>query len=88
VARKHQQGPDSIITIVTARNMPFMELCHNGRSTDYPFGYLQVKIDDKGVGTGQIMAAPRFASTRKREGTKSRAMGNQYIKATNVRSSK
>jgi hypothetical protein len=26
VARKRQQGPDTIITIVTARNMPFLEL--------------------------------------------------------------
>src|SRR5215472_11643697 len=43
VARKRQRGPDTIITIVTARTMPFIELYRGGRSTDYPFGYLQVK---------------------------------------------
>jgi hypothetical protein len=45
VARKRQQGADTIITIVTARNMPFVELYRNGRTTDYAFGYLQVKLD-------------------------------------------
>src|SRR5436305_11017896 len=40
VARKRQEGSDTIITIVTARDMPFVELYRNGRTTDYPFGYL------------------------------------------------
>ena len=40
IARKRQQGSETIITIVTACNMPFVELYNNGRTTDYPFGYL------------------------------------------------
>jgi hypothetical protein len=85
VARKRQQGTDTIITIVTARNMPFVELYRNGRTTDYPFGYLQVKIDAKGNGTGQIMAAARIRFDKKNGQYQIESYGNQYIKATNVR---
>ena len=87
VARKRQQGPDTIITIVTARTMPFIELYRGGRSTDYPFGFLQVKLDDKGQGNGQIMAAARIRFDRKKGNYEIESYGNQYIKATNVRPS-
>ena len=88
VARKRQQGPDTIITIVTARAMPFLELTRGGRSRDYPFGYLQVKLDDKGQGTGQIMAAAKIRFDKKKGQYEIESFGNQYIKATNVRPSK
>ena len=87
VARKRQEGPETIITIVTARTMPFMELYRGGRSTDYPFGYLQVKLDAKGQGTGQIMAAARIRFDKKKGNYEIESYGNQYIKATNVRPS-
>jgi hypothetical protein len=63
--------------------MSFVELRNSGRSTDYPFGFLQVKLNAKGEGSGQIMGAARFASIRKKDNTKS-SYGNQYVKATNV----
>ena len=85
VARKRQQGPDTIITIVTARNMPFVELYHGGRTTDYPFGFLQVKLDASGKGTGQIMAAAKIRFDKKSGKYEVESYGNQYIKATNVR---
>jgi len=85
VARKRQEGPQTIITIVTARNMPFIELYRNGRTTDYPFGYLQVKLDATGKGTGQIMAAARIRFDKKKGLYEIESYGNQYIKATNVR---
>jgi hypothetical protein len=85
VARKRQQGPDTIITIVTARTMPFLELYRSGRSTDYPFGYLQVKLDAKGQGTGQIMAAAKIRFDKKKGTYEIESYGNQYVKATNVR---
>lgn len=88
VARKRQQGPDTIITIVTARIMPFTELYRSGRSTDYPFGYLQVKLNAKGEGAGQIMAAARIRFDKKKGTYEIESYGNQYIKATNVRPSK
>ncbi len=88
VARKRQQGSDTIITIVTARNMPFIELYRNGRTTDYPFGYLQVKLNAKGEGTGQIMAAAKIKFDKKQGEYVIESYGNQFIKATNVRLSK
>jgi hypothetical protein len=88
VARKRQQGSEIIITIVTARTMPFVELYNNGRTTDYPFGYLQVKLDSTGKGSGQIMAAARIRFDKKKGQYEIESFGNQYIKATNVRPSK
>ena len=57
VARKRQIGSDTIIVTVTARDMLFVELYRAGRTTDYPFGFLQVKLNANGEGTGEIMAA-------------------------------
>ena len=75
VARKRQVGSDTIITIVTARVMPFVELYNAGRTTDYPFGYLQLKLNDKGEGSGQIMVAAKIRFDRRRGTMKSRATG-------------
>ena len=85
LARKRQDGQDTIITIVTARVMPFMELYRGGRSTDYPFGYLVLKLSAKGPGTGQIMAAAKLRFDKKKGQYEIESYGNQYIKATNVR---
>jgi hypothetical protein len=85
VARRRQHGSETIITIVTARTMPFVELYNNGRSRDYPFGYLQVKLDATGRGTGQIMAAAKIRFDKKKGQYEIESFGNQYIKATNVR---
>jgi hypothetical protein len=88
VARKRQQGANTVITIVTARSMGFRELYNSGRSVDYPFGYLQVTLNEKGEGTGQIMAAAKIKFDKKKGEYQIESYGNQYIKATNVRPSK
>jgi len=85
VVRKRQQGSDTVITIVTARTMPFIELYNSGRTTDYPFGFLQVTLNAKGEGTGQIMAAAKIRFDKKKGNYEIESYGNQYIKATNVR---
>ncbi len=85
VARKRQAGGETLITIVTARNMPFIELYRGGRTTDYPFGFLQVKLNHKGEGTGQIMMAAKIRFDKKKGHYEIESYGNQYIKATNVR---
>ncbi len=88
VARKRQHGTETIITIVTTRVMSFTELYRGGRSKDYPFGYLQVKLNDKGEGTGQIMAAAKIRFNKKSGHYEVESYGNQYIKAINIRPSK
>ena len=85
VARKRTVGTDTLITIVTARQMPFIELYRNGRTVDYPFGFLQVKLNQKGEGTGQIMAAAKIRFDKKKGQYEIESYGNQYIKAINVR---
>ena len=85
VARKRQAGSDTIVTIVTARVMPFVELYRGGRTRDYPFGFLQVKLNDKGEGAGQIMVAAKIRFDKKKGHYEIESYGNQYIKAVSVR---
>lgn len=85
VARKRQDGAETIVTIVTARTMSFAELYRGGRSTGYPFGYLQVRLDSEGKGNGQIMAAAKIRFDKKKGQYEIESFGNQYIKASNVR---
>lgn len=85
VARKRQDGGETVITIVTARIMPFIELYRGGRTRDYPFGFLQVKLNEKGEGAGQIMAAAKIRFDKKKGHYEIESYGNQYVKAVNVR---
>ncbi len=85
VARKRQEGQDTLITIVTARTMPFLELYRGGRSTDYDLGFMQLKLNAKGEGMGQIMAAAKIRFNEKKGQYEIESYGNQYIKAVNVR---
>jgi len=87
VAHKRQDGSDTIITVVTARIMPFAELYHGGRTKDYPFGFLQLKLNDKGEGSGQIMVAAKIRFDKKKGHYEIESYGNQYIKAVNIRPS-
>ena len=87
VARKRQDGSDTIVTVVTARIMPFAELYHGGRTKDYPFGFLQLKLNDKGEGSGQIMVAAKIRFDKKKGHYEIESYGNQYIKAVNIRPS-
>jgi len=85
IARKRRDGTHTIITIFTARNMSFAERYNSGRSIDYPFGMMQVTLNDKGQGTGQIMAAAKLRFDKKKGHYELESFGNQYIKAVNIR---
>jgi len=85
VARRRQVGSDTLITLVTARDMPFIELYSRSRTNDYPFGFLQVKLNGKGEGTGQIMAAAKIRFDKKKGNYEIESFGNQYIKVANVK---
>ena len=88
VARTRTADGITTITVVTTRLMSFRELYNNGRSTDYPFGFIQFKLNSKGEGTGQIMAAAKIKFDKKQGEYVIESFGNQYIKAANVRLSK
>lgn len=85
VARKRQVGSDTVITLATARNLPFVELYHSGRSVDYPFGVVQIRLNAKGEGVGQIIAAAKIRFNKKAGKYEIESFGNQYLKAVNVR---
>ena len=88
IARKRMNGTNTILTVVTARLMSFGELYNSGRSTDYPFGFVQFTLNAKGEGTGKIMAAAKIKFDKKKGQYMIESFGNQYIKAVNVRLSK
>jgi hypothetical protein len=85
VARQRRDGASTVITIVTVRNMAFLELSRGRRSRDYPFGYLQVTLDQKGEGSGQIMVAAKIRFNEKKGTTEIESYGNQHIRVVNVR---
>jgi hypothetical protein len=85
VARKEQVGSETMITIVTARSMGFVELYQGGRSTSYPFGFMQVKLNEKGQGGGQMMAAAQLRFNKKTGKYEIESYGNPYLKVVNVR---
>lgn len=84
VARKRQAGSDTFVTVVTARNMPFIELYRGGRTKDYSFGFMQLTLNNKGEGHGQIMVAAKIRFNKKKGHYEIESYGNQYIKAVNV----
>jgi hypothetical protein len=88
VARKRQVGSDTVITIVTARTMAFAESYNSTRSKDYPFGFLQVTLNQKGEGIGQFIVAAKISFDEKKGQYEIESFGNQHIKARNVRSLK
>jgi len=65
--------------------MPFAELYRDRRTTEYPFGFLQVKLNEKGEGNGQIMVAAKIRFDKKKGHYEIESYGNQYIKAVSVR---
>jgi len=85
IARKRQKGTDTIITLVTARAMSFLERYSGGRINNYPFGFMQVTLNEKGEGTAQIMAAARLKFNEKDKIYEIESYGNQYVKAVNIR---
>ena len=81
VARKRQIGSDTVITLVTARNMPFIELYRGGRTTDYPFGFVRLTLNEKGEGTGQIIVAAKIRFDKKKGHYEIESFSHQYINA-------
>ena len=85
IARKRKDGANTVVTIVTARLMPFLERYRSGRSKDYPYGFLQVTLNEAGKGTGSILVAASIKFNKKADHYEIESYGNQYIKVVNVR---
>ncbi len=84
IARKVRMGSDTVITLITARNMPFPELHGLGSSTEYPFGFLQVTLNESGIGRGRILVAAKLHFDEKGHYWIESYKG-YYIKAVDVR---
>jgi hypothetical protein len=65
IARKLKSGNKTIVRVITARNLPFLELRYNGRSTDYPFTIIQLDLNEQGKGTGTGIAAASIRFNKK-----------------------
>jgi hypothetical protein len=85
VAEKSTSGSDTIITLINARNMSVSEQQRKATHTNYPFGFLQVKVNEKGEGTGKMVTAAKI----KYDDSKGHAVldpyGNGSNPVTNVR---
>lgn len=86
VARKLQSGNKTIVRVVTARNLPFLELRYSGRSVDYPFTIIQLDLDEKGKGTGTGIAAAKIRFNKKKNTYEIESLqhGTAYNKLLNV----
>jgi len=89
VASKEQQGANTVITIVTARVMPFSGAYQGAnRSTDYPFGFMQITLNEKGEGTGTIISAAKLKFDKRKAHMEIESLGGQPIGIPTVRAVK
>lgn len=84
IARVFEGADGKVIRLVTARQMPFLELYHGGRSTDYPFSIVEIRLDQDGKGVGSIIGGAKIKFTDEGR-VEIESYGNQYAKLTNVR---
>lgn len=78
---KTDQG--RILRMVSSRPISFMELRYNGRSTDYPFGVLELRIANDGTIEGTIIGA---AKIQIKDGTLDvESYGTQPLRLMNVK---
>jgi hypothetical protein len=55
-----REGSDTRIRVFFTRNIGFGELRRGLRSVDYPFGYLELRLDQRGSGEGTIIPAAKL----------------------------
>jgi hypothetical protein len=86
IARKLVNGDKTIIRVVTARNLSFVELRYSGRSVDYPYTILELGLDKNGKGTGTAIGAAkiRFNKKKKTYEIESYQHGTDYNQLLNV----
>ena len=85
VARKRKTANGYMITLVTARTLPFAELYAQPRSVDYPFGFLRVELNEKGEGGGKLIAAAKLKFNKQKGHYELESYGGGYVNVVNVR---
>ena len=86
IARKLKSGDKTIVRVVTARNLSFLELRYSGRSVDYPFTIIELELDAQGKGTGTGIAAARIRFNKKKDTYEIESLqhGTAYNRLLNV----
>jgi len=84
VARTYETEEGRIIRLVAARPMRFLELYHGGRSTDYPFTIIELRLNSEGKGEGSILGGTQLEFSEDGQ-LEVESFGNQYAKLVNVR---
>ena len=59
VIRQRDTEGGKLITLVTARNMAFIERAYGFRSTRYSYSFLQLLVDEEGKGQGTVIGAAK-----------------------------
>jgi hypothetical protein len=90
IAEKWQTGDETVITLIAARQMKLFESKYRGRtnSNDYPFGFLQVKLNAKGEGSGKLVAAAKIKYDKEKDSVRLDPYGNGATPVINVRPNK
>jgi hypothetical protein len=61
VARSRLEGAGRVVRIMMDRPISFREIASGARSLDYPFSYIELKLDQDGKGEGQMFAAAKVS---------------------------
>jgi len=86
IARRLQKGDKTIVRVVTARYLSFVELRYSGRSVDYPYTFLELVLDKNGKGTGTAIGAAKIRFNKKKNTYEIESFqhGTAYNKLLNV----
>lgn len=73
------------IIMATERPMTFFELRRGTRSRDYEFGFIELRLDEKGRGSGVLIAAAKIKFIEDQQKIEIEHYGIQPVRLTNVR---
>ena len=83
VARIRQTGGGQRIVLVTAGNVPFFGLPDSARSSSYPFGWVELNVDEEGRGQGGVIVAAKVWFNKEHV-LEMESLGNSYIELSDV----
>lgn len=63
VARSRKTDKGRVVRLMMDRPISFQEAVSNSRSRDYPFGYIEMNLDNTGKGEGRFFAAAQVTMT-------------------------